>query len=254
MRLFIKKHLGHGSHFNPKEYPYEKHYSYPLRHGLLKNGEIDWDFWCKQEFWTLDEAARLLETEKTADDSYYALATEYYQRISDGLVVLVEANAWHHMFKEKPIINKLGEGDNLANEYLRRDECHYYFISHSSLVYPRAFVEWAYHNNFFIPTALQKLLPNTIRNDKPDPCNYHNVAINKKGYTKALASISPEDWPSRRAITALLLQDLGFTARETYMALSETARSLEDAGGDPDAIVRKWRRTGRQLMEKLQSS
>jgi hypothetical protein len=36
------------------------------------------------------------------------------------------------------------------------------------------------------------------------------------------------------------------------MALSESGKSLDEPTGDPEAIARKWRRTGRHIMETLE--
>gem|GEM_PF-6941831 len=234
MRFFLKKGLKWELFsFKPEEYPYEYTPGYPLRHGLLKNGEIDWPFWCKQETWTMDQAVRLLDETRTGDDSYCALPWPLYQEISDGLEKTLKASAGHHIFESKP-------------------NTEHGFILQNALVYPRPFIEWAYHNDFLIPVGLQSLLPKLLKSDHPSPFAYSNMVINKSMYIKALSSVHHDDWAARRGITAQLLNDLGFTARETYMALSESGKSLVDPNGDPDAIARKWRRTGRNILEKME--
>ena len=145
MRIFWKKGSRYKMvHFRPEEHPYKPHPSYPLRHGLLKSGEIDWQFWCRQKTWTFDQAVRLLDYTRTGDDGFEALPWDLYQRISDGLEKAFKAGAAHHIFKGEPNIE-------------------YGFILQSSVVYPAPFVEWAFHNYFGIPEGLSPLLPEAVR-------------------------------------------------------------------------------------------
>jgi hypothetical protein len=235
VRFFIKSDLKWElTRFKPEDHPYDYNPGFPLRHGLLRNGEIDWTFWCKQETWTFDQAVRLLDNERTGDDTFFGGVWPLYQEISAGLEKALKVSAGHHIFKGKP-------------------DTQYGFIIHYALVYPRPFLEWAYYNGFYIPAGLQSLLPKTLKNDQTLPFTYSNVAINKAAYIKALESRKSDDWDARRAITAQLLNDLGFTARETYMALSESGKSLDEPNGDPEAIARKWRRTGRHIMEEMEN-
>jgi hypothetical protein len=259
MRFFIKNNLDcseFSNFFSPEKHPYEYHSSYPLRHGLLKNGDIDWPFWCKQETWTMDEAVRLLDDERPGYDSYYAGVWKKYWNISDGLKKILASGGGYHIFQEKPELKKaFSRGKPSEDECLFGDPSeardYTFYVPHDTRVYPKPFVEWAYHNDYFIPVGLQGLLPKALKADNPSPFGYINVAYNKETYIEALASVRHDDWDSRRGITAQLLNDLGFTARETYLALSESGKSLDEPNGDPDAIARKWRRTGRHLMEKL---
>jgi hypothetical protein len=259
MRFFIiNEPKWEMAHFRPEEHPYKYHPSYPLRHGLLKTGEIDWAFWCKQETWMLDQAVRLLDYSKTGDDAYYGGPGRWklYWQISDDLKRLLVAGG-HHIFKGKPKLEEDGGRGKPAE-----DDCFAYdpskspgynvYIRQNSLVYPKPFVEWAYRNNYLIPQGLQSLLPKIVNSEKPAPPDYTNVSIKKSAYVKALENVRHDDWKSRRGITAQLLNDLGFTARETYMALAESGKSLDDPNGDPDAIVRRWRKTGRQILENLE--
>lgn len=131
-------------HFNPEEHPYKPHPSYPLRHGLLKSGEIDWPFWRRQETWTFDQAVRLLDYNRTPDDGFTATPWKLYQRISDGLEKAFKAGAAYHIFNGEPNTT-------------------YDFIYHSTTVFPAPFVEWAYHNGFGIPEGLSGLLPESVK-------------------------------------------------------------------------------------------
>lgn len=145
MRTFWKKGPPYKMvNFNPEEHPYDYNPGFPIRHGLLKTGEIDWAFWLKQETWTFDQAVRLLDDSKTGDDTYCDSPWPLYQKISDRLMKAINVSAAHHIFQGEP---------NIKFEFIRQ----------SSLVYPAPFVEWAYHNGFSIPTGLQELLPEAIR-------------------------------------------------------------------------------------------
>jgi hypothetical protein len=94
LRIFLKKGPPYKMvHFKPEEHPYKPHPSYPLRHGLLKSGEIDWPFWCRQKTWTFDQAIRLLDYTRTGEDGFVALPWDLYQRISSGLEKAFKAGA-----------------------------------------------------------------------------------------------------------------------------------------------------------------
>jgi hypothetical protein len=123
MRFFIKNTPKWDMlNFKPEDHPYPYHPGFPIRHGLLKSGEIDWAFWLRQETWTFDQAVRLLDDSHTGDDTYCDHPWPLYQQISDGLMKAISASAAHHIFKGKPNTN-------------------YEFIRQSSLVYPAPFIE-----------------------------------------------------------------------------------------------------------------
>lgn len=260
MRFFVKKDLDHwkfGNRFRPENHPYDYHSSYPLRHGLLKNGEIDWAFWCKQETWTFDQAVRLLDDERPGYDYFDGGPWKKYWDLSDGLKKILASGGGYSIFNKRPKLEEDEDRGKPSDDERRGvdpSEASDYtlYIAHRNQVYPKPFVEWAYHNGHYIPVGLQGFLPKVLKSYNPSPFDYVNVAINKEAYTKALKNMRHDDWSSRRAITAQLLNDLGFTARETYMALSESGKSLAEPNGDPGAIARKWRRTGRHIMEKLE--
>jgi hypothetical protein len=260
VRFFIKSELKWELlNFSPEEHPYDYNPGFPLRHGLLKNGEIDWPFWCKRETWTLDQAVRLLDDKRPGCDSYLDGQWKAYWEISDGLKKVLASGGGYHIFKGKPRMmealrrGKPSEDDCLISDP-SKDSDYNIYIHHETLVYPRPFIEWAYHNDFFIPAGLQPLLPKMLTNERPSPFAYSNLAINRTAYLAALESVRRDDWNARRGILAQLLNDLGFTARETYMALSESGKSLDEPNGDPEAIARKWRRTGRHIMETLEET
>ncbi len=85
--------------FKPEEHPYAYDARFPIRHGLLKTGEIDWAFWLKQETWTLDQAVRLLDDTRTGDDTYCDHPWPLYQDFSDGLMRALKASAAYHILK-----------------------------------------------------------------------------------------------------------------------------------------------------------
>ena len=86
MRFFLKKDLYRKMfNFKPEEHPYEYSSKFPIRHGLLKTGEIYWAFWCRREFWTFDQAVRLLDDELVGDDTYNAMPWPFYSEVSQGL-------------------------------------------------------------------------------------------------------------------------------------------------------------------------
>jgi len=262
LRFFIKSDLEHNEFtefFKPENHPYDYNPGFPLRHGLLKNGDIDWPFWCKQETWTLDQAVRLLDDRLPGYDTYYDGAWKLYWEISDGLKKILASGGGYHIFKGKPRKGKaLRRGKPSEDECLISDPSkgrdYTIFIRHDTLVYPGPFIEWAYYNGFYIPAGLQPLLPKILKSEQPSPFTYSTLAINRTAYIAALESVRHDGWNARRGILAQLLNDLGFTARETYMAMSESGKSLDEPNGDPEAIARKWRRTGRQAMEKLEET
>jgi hypothetical protein len=148
MRFFIKNDLKWDMvNFKPEEHPYPYHPGFPIRHGLLKTGEIDWGFWLKQETWTFDQAVRLLDDTRTGDDTYCDHPWPLYQKISDGLMKALNASAAHHIFKGKP---------NTRHGFIRQ----------SSVVYPAPFIEWAFHNGCGIPDGLRELLPVAIKKER----------------------------------------------------------------------------------------
>ena len=132
--------------FKPEEHPYPYHPGFPIRHGLLKTGEIDWGFWLKQETWTLDQAVRLLDDTRTGDDTYCDHPWTLYHHISDGLMKAISVSAAQHIFKAQP-------------------NTEYGFIRQNSVVYPAPFIEWAFHNGYGIPDGLKELLPAAIKKE-----------------------------------------------------------------------------------------
>jgi len=258
VRFFIKNDLKlKSSFFKPEDHPYDYNPGFPLRHGLLKNGEIDWPFWCKQETWSLDQAVRLLDDKLPGYDSYYDRPWKEYWKISDALKKVLASGGGYHIFKGQPrTMDALSRGKPSEEDCLFSDPSkaidYTIYISHDTLVHSRPFIEWAYYNNFYIPAGLQPLLPKILKSEQPSPFAYSNLTINRTAYIAALESVRRDDWNSRRGILAHILNDLGFTARETYLALSESGKSLDEPTGDPEAIARKWRRTGRHIMETLE--
>lgn len=220
MRIFWKKGSPHKMvHFKPEEHPYKPHPSYPLRHGLLKSGEIDWHFWCQQKTWTFDQAVRLLDYTRTGDDGYIDTPWDLYERISKGLEKAFKAGAAHHIFKGDPNTT-------------------YGFIRQSSAVYPAPFVEWAYHNYFGIPEGLSSLLPEAIK-QKHGPAAYSEnpasasveVQIPLPDHPDEKAP--PEHWAS------------------LFRAYKEVATDLESKGLWEIMAMRMEGMTNRQIYDRL---
>lgn len=245
MRIFWKKGSPHKMvHFKPEEHPYKPHPSYPLRHGLLKSGEIDWAFWRRQEVWTFDQAVRLLDYTRTGDDGFTATPWDLYQRISDGLEKAFKAGATYHIFKGEP------------------DTTHG-FIYQSSKVYPAPFVEWAYHNYFGIPEGLSALLPESVRLEHGPAAYSENPASAMVESEVSLPDrpdekAPPEHWASlfrackeaaadqeTKALWEIMaLRMEGLTNRQIY------DRLFEGRQNSPKAFISKKIAKCRELLER----
>lgn len=246
MRIFWKRKPPYKlAHFKPEEHPYKPHPSYPLRHGLLKSGEIDWTFWRRQEVWTFDQAVRLLDYTRTGDDGFTATPWDLYQRISDGLEKAFKAGAAHHIFKGEP------------------DTTHG-FIYHSSKIYPAPFVEWAYHNGFGIPEGLAELLPELIKQQYGPSAFLENPASASNEAAVAAPvrpdeKAPPEHWASlfrshkegagdrdtKELWEIMALRMEGFTNRQIYDQLFKKGRHSA-----PKAFISKKIAKCRELLQQ----
>lgn len=255
--LFKKNNPPKLFHFRKQDYPYAPHLGQPLIHGTLENGGIDWGFWKQQEIWTLAQAIGLMQG--YPGDEYHSLAYDIRNReYIDRLDALIESGSAYTVFHKvlmnpvPPPTEKELERENtplikavLGNIVHKKES-----VRETSEVYAKEFVRWAYENDFVLPYEIADMLPAVLQGAKTSP-EYRNLSINTKPYIAAWQQKVAEDtWTDRRAVTAYLLSQLGFTAKQIYMALSGKG----EAEADPDPKVRSWKEKGKYLVGKNTSS
>lgn len=233
MQFFFKKdNPPELFHFREENYPYAPTPVQPLVHGTLENGDIDWDFWKKQGVWTLAQTIGLMQN--YPGDAYHTLAydnqnKEYIKKLN----ALIENGGAHTLFHK---IEKVRAGIGSPKKS----------VAETSEVYPREFVRWAYENHFVLPVEALDMLP-PVLNDSKKSQDHKNLTINIKPYIEAWQQKTGEtSWADRRAVSAHLLAEIGFTAKPIYMALSGKG----EAEADPDRQVRKWKEKGKFLVNK----
>lgn len=240
-------------HFREENYPYEPTPAQPLVHGTLENGDIDWDFWKKQEVWTLAQAIGLMQG--YPGDEWHSLAYDHRNRdYIDKLDTLIASGLDYTIFKkvlmnqlvpvtekEHAKTNKPQFMDILGHIRHKKES-----VRETSEVFPKEFVRWAYENHFVLPVEVLDMLP-PVLNDSKKSQEHKNLTINIKPYIEAWQQkVGETSWANRRAVTAHLLAEVGFTAKQIYMALSGKG----EAEADPDRQVRKWKEKGKLLVSK----
>jgi hypothetical protein len=237
MEIFLKKPKErYLKYFQSEKHPYDPDPEFPIIHGLHKNGSINWDFWLRQESWTLKQAFALIyKKHGDIEDCYLAqwCQSHWGSLIDKILGTGLEHNVFSTLrFRTTPL-------EKFIENYQKE-------LDLISEVYPQPFVALVYQNGMPIPGELRSFLKDIPLSDES---NTLSPSIDRSPFLQALEHHKNDNGTIRRGITAALLRSLGFRPEQVYLATY-----FKTINADQTSMKRKgseFVQQGKEAMEKL---